>query len=209
MSTLHSGGGNRLNPKLQSGEIPLLWMRAEASLKGLQLKPSVVMWKIEGLDKPITPPLNLRWWLLEILPFQRLCYNNTSRTTSRWDTSWSHATRHLTPHFVVHIWEVPVRSCEARRCMFRHCSKAVTSLAQGFIVVLKRGPPPSSGMIQECMTVSSNCLPRGKWIYSIVVQCRAFSPPCIYGEPTWMLLTGWHSWQALVSLPCYALQGSS
>ena len=82
VSTFHSGGGNRLNPKLQSREIPLLWMRGEASLKGLQLKPSVVMWKVEDLDKPITPPLNLWWWMLEMLPLRRLCYNNTSRTTS-------------------------------------------------------------------------------------------------------------------------------
>ena len=82
MSFLYSGGGNRLNPKLQSGEIPLLWMRAEASLKGLLLKPSVVMWKIEYLNKPITP-LDWWWWPLEIFPFRRLCYNNTSKTTLR------------------------------------------------------------------------------------------------------------------------------
>ncbi|KAL4077564.1 hypothetical protein J3A83DRAFT_4086971 [Scleroderma citrinum] len=63
-------------------EIPLLWMRGEASLAGLQLKPSVVMWKIDDLDQRITHPLNPGWWILEALPLQHLCYNNTNRTTS-------------------------------------------------------------------------------------------------------------------------------
>ncbi|KAL4077558.1 hypothetical protein J3A83DRAFT_4474351, partial [Scleroderma citrinum] len=58
-----------------SGEIPLMWMRGEASLVGLQLEPPVVMWKIDDLDKPITSPLPW-WWVLEVFPFERLRYNN-------------------------------------------------------------------------------------------------------------------------------------
>ncbi|KAI6095040.1 hypothetical protein EDD16DRAFT_784486 [Pisolithus croceorrhizus] len=72
------------NPKLQSGDIPLLWMRGEASAAGLLLKPSNLMWKIDDLDKYITPSFDLKlWWALEVLPFQRLRYNNTNQTTLR------------------------------------------------------------------------------------------------------------------------------
>ncbi|KAI6037222.1 hypothetical protein BKA83DRAFT_4041173 [Pisolithus microcarpus] len=70
------------NPKLQSGDIPLLWMRGEASAAGLLLKPSNLMWKIDDLDKSITPSFGLDlWWTLEVLPLQRLRYNNTNQTT--------------------------------------------------------------------------------------------------------------------------------
>ncbi|KAL4077561.1 hypothetical protein J3A83DRAFT_4087036 [Scleroderma citrinum] len=65
---------------VSSGGIPLLWMRGEASLAGLQFKPSVVMWRIDDLDKRITRPLKGLWWVLEVLPLQHLCYNNTGRT---------------------------------------------------------------------------------------------------------------------------------
>ncbi|KAI6110871.1 hypothetical protein EDD16DRAFT_1486003 [Pisolithus croceorrhizus] len=72
------------NPKLQSGDIPLLWMRGEASAAGLLLKPSNLMWKVDDLDKSITPSFELKlWWALEVLPFQRLRYNNTNQTTLR------------------------------------------------------------------------------------------------------------------------------
>ncbi|KAI6110875.1 hypothetical protein EDD16DRAFT_1485982 [Pisolithus croceorrhizus] len=69
-------------PRLPSGDIPLLWMRGEANAAGLLLKPSNLMWKIDDLDKSITPPFRrILWLVLEVLPFQRLCYNNTDKTT--------------------------------------------------------------------------------------------------------------------------------
>lgn len=94
------GGGNRRNPRLQSGDIPLLWMRSEASAAGLLFKPSNLMWKIDDLDKSITPPLNLLWWGLELLPFRRLCYNNTNQTTFRPHMGGS---RRILPGQKVHI----------------------------------------------------------------------------------------------------------
>ncbi|KAI6095041.1 hypothetical protein EDD16DRAFT_1502496 [Pisolithus croceorrhizus] len=68
---------------LPSGDIPLLWMRGEANAAGLLLKPSNLMWKIDDLHKSITPPFRrILWWALEVLPFQRLRYDNTNQTTS-------------------------------------------------------------------------------------------------------------------------------
>ncbi|KAI6009617.1 hypothetical protein F5J12DRAFT_891730 [Pisolithus orientalis] len=99
-SFLPDGGGNRRNPRLQSGDIPLLWMRSEASAAGLLFKPSNLMWKIDDLDKSITPPLNLLWWGLELLPFRRLCYNNTNQTTFRPHMGGS---RRILPGQKVHI----------------------------------------------------------------------------------------------------------
>ncbi|KAG6334442.1 hypothetical protein ID866_4643 [Astraeus odoratus] len=75
------GGGNKLNPRLQSSEIPLLWMRGEASMAGLRLEPCDVMWRIDDLDKPITR-LERQWWVLEVLPLQHLRHNNTDDMTS-------------------------------------------------------------------------------------------------------------------------------
>ncbi|KAF9228171.1 hypothetical protein BS17DRAFT_325375 [Gyrodon lividus] len=67
---------------LQSGDIPLLWMRSQAMAAGLQLEPADVMWKIDDLEKEITPSLNLGWWLLELLPLRRLLYCNSDKKTS-------------------------------------------------------------------------------------------------------------------------------
>ncbi|KAI6004737.1 hypothetical protein EDD15DRAFT_1018393 [Pisolithus albus] len=95
------GGGNRRNPRLQSGDIPLLWMRSEASAAGLLLKPSNLIWKIDDLDQSITPPFRpFWWWVLEVLPFQRLRYNNTNQTTF-----WPHmgSPRRILPGQKVHV----------------------------------------------------------------------------------------------------------
>ncbi|KIK80672.1 hypothetical protein PAXRUDRAFT_225463 [Paxillus rubicundulus Ve08.2h10] len=79
------GGGNRRNAKLQSGDIPLLWMRSQALAAGLQLEPLDVMWKIDDLDKEITPSLkwNSGWWLPELLPLKHLLYYNSNKNTHK------------------------------------------------------------------------------------------------------------------------------
>ncbi|KAG9312369.1 hypothetical protein JVU11DRAFT_6742 [Chiua virens] len=77
------GGGNRRNEKLQSGDVPLLWMRSQAIAAGLEMKPADVMWKIDDLNKLITPSLTVWWWPLEVLPLKRLLYYNSNRHTSR------------------------------------------------------------------------------------------------------------------------------
>ncbi|KAF9234714.1 hypothetical protein BU15DRAFT_52235 [Melanogaster broomeanus] len=65
------------NTKLQSGDIPLLWMRSQAAAAGLDLEPADIMWKISDLEKQITPSLKWGWWFLELLPLKRLLYNNS------------------------------------------------------------------------------------------------------------------------------------
>lgn len=78
-----SGGGNRCNEKLQSGDIPLLWMRSQAIAAGLELEPADVMWKIDDLNKRITDSLHIGWWPLELIPLKRLLYYNSDRHTIR------------------------------------------------------------------------------------------------------------------------------
>lgn len=78
-----SGGGNRRNERLQSGDIPLLWMRSQAITAGLEMVPADVMWKIDDLNKRITRSMNPGWWLLELLPLKRLLYYNSDRHTFR------------------------------------------------------------------------------------------------------------------------------
>ncbi|KAI6128000.1 hypothetical protein EV401DRAFT_940961 [Pisolithus croceorrhizus] len=76
-------------------------MRGEANAAGLLLKPSNLMWKIDDLDKSITPPFRrILWLVLEVLPFQRLCYNNTDKTTF-----WPHmgSSRRILPGQKVHV----------------------------------------------------------------------------------------------------------
>ncbi|KAF9239485.1 hypothetical protein BU15DRAFT_46631 [Melanogaster broomeanus] len=69
---------------LQSGDIPLQWMRSQAIAAGLDLKPADVMWKVDDLEKEITPSLDLPWWLLELLPIKHLLYCNSDKQTYRW-----------------------------------------------------------------------------------------------------------------------------
>ncbi|KAH7881716.1 hypothetical protein F5I97DRAFT_1818595 [Phlebopus sp. FC_14] len=68
---------------LQSGDIPLLWMRSQAMAAGLQLEAADVRWKISDLEKPITPSLKPGWWFLELLPIKRLLYYNSNRITNK------------------------------------------------------------------------------------------------------------------------------
>ncbi|KAG1893572.1 uncharacterized protein F5891DRAFT_1258621 [Suillus fuscotomentosus] len=56
------GGGNRLNEKLQSGDIPLLWMRKETVEADLRMKLTEVVWKMDDLSM---------WWLLEFALVKR------------------------------------------------------------------------------------------------------------------------------------------
>ncbi|KAH0833833.1 hypothetical protein J3R83DRAFT_10997 [Lanmaoa asiatica] len=77
------GGGHRRNERLQSGDIPLLWMRSQAIAAGLKMEPADVVWKIDDLNKRITRSLNPGWWLLELLPLKRLLYYNSDRHTFR------------------------------------------------------------------------------------------------------------------------------
>ncbi|KAH7907258.1 hypothetical protein BJ138DRAFT_1092964 [Hygrophoropsis aurantiaca] len=77
------GGGNRLNENLQSGDIPLQWMRSEAIAAGLHLNAADVTWKLSDLEKHTTNSLSPVWWILELFPFKRLLYYNSDRHTYR------------------------------------------------------------------------------------------------------------------------------
>ncbi|KAG1761318.1 hypothetical protein EDD22DRAFT_980298 [Suillus occidentalis] len=71
--------GNALNFQ----DMPLLWMREEASDAGLLLHSPKVAFKYEDLKAPkMNGSLTLPWWLIEILPIRRLCYNNSNQHTS-------------------------------------------------------------------------------------------------------------------------------
>lgn len=76
------GGGNRLNEKLQSGDIPLLWMRKEAVEAGLRVKPTEVVWKMDDLQKRTFESLRKGWWLLEFFPVKRVVYGTQDSHTS-------------------------------------------------------------------------------------------------------------------------------
>ncbi|KAG0703974.1 hypothetical protein DFH29DRAFT_1078569 [Suillus ampliporus] len=83
------GGGNRLNEKLQSGDIPLLWMRKEAIEAGLRMEPTEVIWKMDDLQKrtfesltsgknlkAVVPAKNIKHSIAEILT----CRHSISKT---------------------------------------------------------------------------------------------------------------------------------
>ncbi|KAF9219898.1 ARM repeat-containing protein [Gyrodon lividus] len=77
------GGGNRINTNLQTGDIPLLWMRREAVEAGLRVKSTEAVWKLDDLQKKSIESLRAGWWLLEYFPIQRLVYHNSDEITSR------------------------------------------------------------------------------------------------------------------------------
>ena len=58
-------------------------MRSQAIDAGLEMEPADVMWKIDDLNKRITRTVHPGWWLLELLPFNRLLYYNSDRHTIR------------------------------------------------------------------------------------------------------------------------------
>ncbi|KAG2365516.1 hypothetical protein BDR07DRAFT_1449792 [Suillus spraguei] len=63
-------------------DMPLLWMREEASEAGLRLNPPKVAFTSEDLTEPkITNSLTFPWWTLEILPVRHLRYNNSNEHT--------------------------------------------------------------------------------------------------------------------------------
>ncbi|KAG1892857.1 uncharacterized protein F5891DRAFT_963788 [Suillus fuscotomentosus] len=59
---------------LQSGDIPLLWMRKEAVEAGLRMKPTEVVWKMDDLQKRTYESLRSMWWMLEFAPVKRVVY---------------------------------------------------------------------------------------------------------------------------------------
>ncbi|KAG2039085.1 hypothetical protein BDR03DRAFT_860761 [Suillus americanus] len=64
-------------------DMPLLWMREEALEAGLVLHPPKIAFRFEDLKAPkMKDSLTLRWWLLELFPVRRLCYNNSDQHTS-------------------------------------------------------------------------------------------------------------------------------
>jgi hypothetical protein len=71
----YSGGGLRINDRLDNAAVPVLWMGNEAQHAGLKLEPSPVEWNWEELEasKP-TESLTSVWHLFELLPFKRLSY---------------------------------------------------------------------------------------------------------------------------------------
>jgi hypothetical protein len=83
MTIVVSGGGNRLNEKLQSGDIPLLWMRKEAVEAGLRVKPTEVVWKMDDLQKRTFEPFRAvwGWWFLEFAPVKRVVYGTQDNHT--------------------------------------------------------------------------------------------------------------------------------
>lgn len=84
LTTCSSGGGNRekTGKALNFQDMPLLWMREEAFDAGLRLNPPKIAFRFEDLKEPnINDSLTLRWWLLELFPVRRLCYNNSNQHT--------------------------------------------------------------------------------------------------------------------------------
>lgn len=84
ITVISSGGGNRLNEKLQGGDIPLLWMRREAVEAGLKVKPTEVIWKMDDLQKRTMEPLVRGWWLLEFAPVKRVVYGTQDTHTFKY-----------------------------------------------------------------------------------------------------------------------------
>lgn len=85
LTTCFRGGGKRekTGNALNFQDMPLLWMREEASDAGLLLHSPKVAFKYEDLKAPkMNGSLTLPWWLIEILPIRRLCYNNSNQHTS-------------------------------------------------------------------------------------------------------------------------------
>jgi hypothetical protein len=85
LTTCFRGGGKRekTGNALNFQDMPLLWMREEASDAGLLLHSPKVAFKYEDLNAPkMKGSLTLPWWLLELLPIRRLCYNNSNQHTS-------------------------------------------------------------------------------------------------------------------------------
>lgn len=76
----NSGGGNRENITLQSGDIPLRWMQNEAIMAGLIFHPTDIDWKAEDLERRPERSLKLGWWLMELLPIPRLSYGKKDAT---------------------------------------------------------------------------------------------------------------------------------
>ncbi|KIM72979.1 hypothetical protein PILCRDRAFT_734875 [Piloderma croceum F 1598] len=74
------GGGNRENINLQSGDIPLRWMRNEAIMAGLILHPTDIDWKAEDLERRPERSLKPGWWPMELLPIRRLSYGKKDAT---------------------------------------------------------------------------------------------------------------------------------
>jgi hypothetical protein len=56
-------------------------MGNEATMAGLELKPSRAVWDWTALesDEP-TKSLNYKWWLLELLPIKHLTYKDATHT---------------------------------------------------------------------------------------------------------------------------------
>lgn len=79
---LISGGGNRLNKKLQSGDIPLLWMRHEAIMAGLHLKAADINWKVKDLGRRPKNSLGV-WHILEQIPLTHLSYKDHNSVRRR------------------------------------------------------------------------------------------------------------------------------
>ncbi|KAJ7815718.1 hypothetical protein B0H13DRAFT_1924023 [Mycena leptocephala] len=71
----YSGGGLRINDKLDNAAVPVLWIGNEAQHAWLKLETSPVEWNWEELEtsKP-TESLTSVWHLFELLPFRRLSY---------------------------------------------------------------------------------------------------------------------------------------
>lgn len=72
-----------MNKDLQSGDIPLLWMRNEAIMAGLHLKAADINWKSKDLERSPTPSLGAIWQILEQFPVRRLSYKGHHSVSRR------------------------------------------------------------------------------------------------------------------------------
>ncbi|KAG0706277.1 hypothetical protein DFH29DRAFT_798675 [Suillus ampliporus] len=76
--------GSHSDVCLQSGDIPLLWMRKEAIEAGLRMEPTEVIWKMDDLQKRTFESLRKTWWLLEFAPVKRVVYGTEDNHTIRY-----------------------------------------------------------------------------------------------------------------------------
>ncbi|KAF9227008.1 hypothetical protein BS17DRAFT_441298 [Gyrodon lividus] len=79
------GGKNRPGRSFQAGNVSLLWMRREASAKGLILKPTDIVWVPDDLDFGTSNSMSAVWNFIEIFPIKhQVSFSGAGEDGRRW-----------------------------------------------------------------------------------------------------------------------------